>query len=101
MELGCFLVVATLADKQVGGPRQLGVPQCFFPLPSRVGNLYGISQGWLQGILPILQCLHDSTMYFDSNVKIARHQLGRSYDYAMLIITYADIIMANINSFTT
>ena len=40
-------------------------------------------------------------MYFDSNVKIARHQLGRSYDYAMLIITYSEIIMANINSFTT
>ena len=54
-----------------------------------------------RGILPILQCLHDSTMYFDSNVKIARHQLGRSYDYAMLIITYSEIIMANINSFTT
>ena len=36
---------STLADKQVGGPKQLGVPQCFFPLPSCVGSLYGISQG--------------------------------------------------------
>ena len=36
---------STLADKQVGGPRQLGVPQCFFPLPSCVVSMYGISQG--------------------------------------------------------
>ena len=54
-----------------------------------------------RGILPILQCLHDGTIAFDSNAKIAHHQLGRSYGYAMLIITYAKIIMANINSFTT
>ena len=54
-----------------------------------------------RGILPILQCLHDGTRYFDSNVKIAHHQLGRSHGYAMFIITYAEIIMANINSFTT
>ena len=37
-----------LADKQAGGPRQLGVPQCFFPLPSCAGVLYGISQGQVQ-----------------------------------------------------
>ena len=54
-----------------------------------------------RGILPILQCLHDGTMHFDSNVKTAHHQLGRSYGYAMLIFTYAEIIMANINSLTT
>jgi len=54
-----------------------------------------------RGNLPILQCLHDGTMYFDSNVKISHHQLGRSCGYAMLIITYAEIIMANINSLTT
>ena len=54
-----------------------------------------------RGILPILQCLHDGTMYFDSNVKIAHHQFGRSYGYVMLIITYAKIIMANIKSLAT
>ena len=37
-------------------------------------------------------------MYFDINVKIAHRQLGRSYGYAMLVITYAEIIIANINS---
>jgi len=31
---------------------------------------------------------------------IAHHQLGRSYGYVMLIIAYAEIIMANINSLT-
>ena len=44
---------------------------------------------------------HYGTMYFGSNVKIAHHQLGRSYDHARLIITYAEIVMASINSFTT
>ena len=53
-----------------------------------------------RGILPILQCLHDGTMYFDSNVKTAHHQFGRSCGYAMLIITYAEIIIATTNSFT-
>ena len=72
-----------------------------FSLPSCVGSLYGILRDKCRGILPILQCLHDGTMYFDSNVKIAHHQPGRSYGYAMLIITYAKIIMANANAFTT
>jgi len=33
-------------------------------------------------------------------MKIAHHQLGRSYGYVMPIIAYAEIIMANINSLT-
>ena len=40
-------------------------------------------------------------MYLDSNMKIARCQLGRPYGYAMLNTTYAEIIMANIDSLTT
>ncbi len=37
-------------------------------------------------------------MYFDSNAKIARHQLGRLHNYAMLILIHAEIITANVNS---
>ena len=46
-----------------------------------------------------LDSMSDGTMYFDSNVKIARHQLGRLHSHATLIIIHAEIIMANVNSF--
>ena len=45
------------------------------------------------GIQPILQCLHDGTMHFDSKVRAAHHQLGRVYGCVELLITHVAIIM--------